>query len=236
MSYVYVTSTASSPAFPGGTSIISSPRDRLLDAKRLSPWSTFTRIFDWLSWAVYSLSVRLVGITVFRSIIGQKIPFSKNPFSHSRTTSVPRVKGQTSVKTTSLMASLRSFMAAWMAAPKATASSGLTFVSGRALNNFPTKRRITGLLVAPPTSTTLSMSDKRIWASERLRLTGWRIRPSSSLQASSYRESSTSRGNSSSPILQFMEETLPWEKPILQASACRWIWRRVFSSKVSRSN
>ena len=179
--------------------------------------------------------MRLAGITVLRSMMGQNTPFSNLPSSHSRTTSVPRVKGHTSVRITSRMDSLRSLIAPWMAAPRATASSGLMSEAGSCLNSLPAKRRTTGLLVAPPTSTTLSMSLRRIWASDRLRFTGLRIRSRSGWHASSYWASPTSISYVSSPTMQRIREVLPPENPILQFSACLWICPAVFASRLSRS-
>ena len=48
--------------------------------------------------------------------------------------------------------------AAWMAAPMATTSSGLTRSSGCAPKNCSTRRRTSGMRVEPPTRMTLSNS------------------------------------------------------------------------------
>ena len=119
-------------------------------------------------------------------MMGQKCPSSTRPSSYSTTTSVPRVKEQTSVRMTSFTSAWRSFMAPSMAAPSATASSGLVEVSGNLRNSLIRNSFTMDSLVAPPTRTTLSISFKESPASLRERFTGSRILVNSSSQASSY--------------------------------------------------
>ena len=103
---------------------------------------------DWLSSAVENTSIRRAGMVVLRSMI-----FVMSP----PIVSTPRDSGVTSRSRTSFISPL--IMAAWMAAPMATTSSGLTVMLG---SLPPVSRRTSactaGMRVEPPTRITSSMS------------------------------------------------------------------------------
>ena len=124
------------------------PSTRLSAARSRSPCSTTMSTADWLSSAVLNVSVRRAGIVVLRSITFVITPPS---------VSTPSDSGVTSSSRTSLTSPL--MMAAWIAAPTATTSSGFTVMFG----SLPPVRRRTrfwtaGMRVEPPTRMTSSMS------------------------------------------------------------------------------
>ena len=141
---------------------------------------------------------------MLRSMMGQKRPSSNLPSSYSTTTSVPNVKEHTSVRMTSFTSARRSFMAAWIAAPSATASSGFSLVSGNLRNSLIRKSLTTDSLVAPPISNTSSMSDSFSPASARLFFTGSLIFINSSSHSSSYSFKAISAVLFSSPSISSM--------------------------------
>ena len=101
----------------------------------------------WLSAAVENTWLFLVGIVVFLSINGVAIPPA---------VSIPNVNGVTSSNTTSLTSPVNT--PAWIAAPTATHSSGLTPLDGSFPVNFLTASWTAGILVDPPTNIILSIS------------------------------------------------------------------------------
>ena len=111
-----------------------------------SPWSTWTSTDGWLSSAVVKVSDLRVGIVVFRSISFVNTP----PF-----VSMPSESGVTSSRSTSLTSPLRT--PAWMAAPTATTSSGLTPLCGSLPISSLTFSCTAGMRVMPPTRTTWSI-------------------------------------------------------------------------------
>ena len=70
--------------------------------------------------------------------------------------SIPRLNGVTSNNSTSFLSPPRT--APWMAAPAATASSGLTSLRGALPNSFSTASCTLGIRVWPPTRITSSIS------------------------------------------------------------------------------
>ena len=77
--------------------------------------------------------------------------------------SIPKLSGVTSSNNTSVLSPLNT--APWIAAPAATASSGLTSLRGAFPNNASTASCTLGILVCPPTKITSSISDILIPAS-----------------------------------------------------------------------
>ena len=90
-------------------------------ANSLSPCNTCTSTAGWLSAAVEKVSERLDGIVVFLSIIVVIIPPN---------VSIPKVRGVTSRRRTSVTPSSPTIIPACSAAPNATASSGLIPLNG----------------------------------------------------------------------------------------------------------
>ena len=119
-----------------------------------------------MSSAVEKISDLRVGIVVLRSISFVITP----PL-----VSMPRVSGVTSSSRTSLTSPAST--PAWIAAPTATTSSGLTPWCGSVPVSSLTLSRTAGIRVMPPTSTTWSMSAPE---SESACLTGPTIRSSRS--------------------------------------------------------
>src|SRR5262245_304850 len=91
------------------------PSVRLSRASGRSPWSTWTSTAVWLSAAVVKISLLRVGMVVLRGISTVMEP---------PCVSTPSESGVTSRSTTSLTSPART--PAWIAAPTATTSSGLT--------------------------------------------------------------------------------------------------------------
>ena len=144
-----VTSICGTPRGAGGIcSRLNWPRILLSAAISRSPWKTRIVTAFWLSSAVEKIWLFLVGIVVLRSISRVKTPPS---------VSMPSDSGVTSSSTTSLTSPCST--PAWIAAPIATTSSGLTPLCGSLPKNLVTSSMTFGMRVMPPTSTTSSMSD-----------------------------------------------------------------------------
>src|SRR6266851_2229820 len=143
-----VTSICGMPRGEGGIpSRWKRPRVRLSRAISRSPWSTWTSTDVWLSAAVENTCDREVGMVVLRSITLVATPPS---------VSTPSDSGVTSRRRMSLTSPLST--PAWMAAPTATTSSGLTPLwASLPPSRFLTSCWITGMRVDPPTSTTSSI-------------------------------------------------------------------------------
>ena len=120
---------------------------RLSRAIGRSPCSTCTSTDGWLSEAVVKISVFFVGIVVLASI-----SFVITPPS----VSMPSDSGVTSSSRRSLTSPVST--AAWIAAPTATTSSGLTVLFGSLPKSFLTSSCTFGMRVWPPTRITSSMS------------------------------------------------------------------------------
>ena len=112
-----------------------------------SPCPTLIVTAGWLSSAVEKIWLFLVGIVLFFSISLVNTP----PM-----VSIPRLRGVTSNSSTSFLSPLNT--APWIAAPAATASSGLMSLRGALPKNFSTASCTMGMRVCPPTSITSSMS------------------------------------------------------------------------------
>src|SRR2546427_704776 len=143
-----VTSICGMPRGEGGIpSRWKRPSVRLSRAISRSPCRTWTSTEVWLSAAVEKTWERDVGMVVLRSISLVMTPPS---------VSTPRESGVTSSRRMSLTSPLST--PAWIAAPTATTSSGLTPLCG----SLPPSRSLTscwmiGVRVEPPTSTTSSI-------------------------------------------------------------------------------
>ena len=177
------TSICGSPRGAGGIPVSwNLPSDLLWAAISRSPWSTWISTEDWLSSAVEKISDLRVGIVVLRSISFVITP----PL-----VSMPRVSGVTSSRSTSLTSPAST--PAWIAAPTATTSSGLTPWCGSLPTSSLTLSCTAGMRVMPPTRITWSISGAP--ASDRACLTGETTRSSSAevSSASFARESLTSR-------------------------------------------
>ena len=120
---------------------------RLSRAIGRSPWSTTISTDGWLSDAVENTCVFAVGMVVLRSI---SLVFT------SPSVMIPSDSGVTSRSRTSLTSPLST--PAWMAAPIATTSSGLTPRCGSLSVKLLTSSWITGMRVEPPTRITSSSS------------------------------------------------------------------------------
>ena len=124
------------------------PSTRLSAARSRSPCSTTTSTAGWLSAAVEKVSLRRTGTVVLRSTIRVITP----PW-----VSTPSDSGVTSSSSTSETSPLST--PAWIPAPTATTSSGLTVMLG---SRPPVSRRTrfctAGTRVEPPTRMTSSMS------------------------------------------------------------------------------
>ena len=112
-----------------------------------SPWKTRIVTAFWLSSAVEKTCDFLVGMVVLRSIRRVNTPPS---------VSMPSDSGVTSSSSTSLTSPCST--PAWMAAPMATTSSGLTPLCGSLPNNCFTTSCTFGMRVMPPTRTTSPIS------------------------------------------------------------------------------
>ena len=122
------------------------PSDLLYCAISRSPCSTWISTDGWLSSAVEKTSPLRVGIVVLRSISFVITP----PL-----VSMPRVSGVTSSSRTSLTSPAST--PAWIAAPTATTSSGLTPRCGSLPVSSLTFSCTAGMRVMPPTITTWSI-------------------------------------------------------------------------------
>ena len=115
-----VTSICGTPRGAGGMpSRMNRPSVLLSAAKSRSPWRTWISTWDWLSDAVEKTCDFDVGIVVFRSMSLVMTPPS---------VSMPSDSGVTSSSRTSLTSPAST--PAWIAAPMATTSSGLTPLCG----------------------------------------------------------------------------------------------------------
>jgi hypothetical protein len=143
-----VTSIWGIPAGEGGIPASwNSPSSSFFSAISRSPWNTRTCTEVWLSAAVVKIFDSSVGIVVFLSISRSNRP----PF-----TSMPRLSGVTSNNTMSSTSPPRT--PPWIAAPSATASSGLTFFFGSVPRISSTFACTCGIRVDPPTRITSSIS------------------------------------------------------------------------------
>ena len=143
-----VTSICGMPRGAGGMPTRSNwPSSLLSAAISRSPWETRMVTAFWPSSAVENTWLFLVGMVVLRSISRVNTPPS---------VSMPSDSGVTSSSSTSLTSPLST--PAWMAAPTATTSSGLTPLCGSLPNSSLTSCCTFGMRVMPPTSTTSWMS------------------------------------------------------------------------------
>ena len=171
-----VTSTCGMPRGAGAMPVSSKvPSGLLSRVNSRSPWNTWIATDGWLSSAVVNVSLRLVGMAVLRSMSFVMMP----PL-----VSIPRLRGVTSISSTSLRSPLRT--PACRAAPTATTSSGLTPLLG----SLPPVSCLTssvtcGMRVEPPTRTTWSMSATLMPASATTSLNGFFVRSSRSFVRSS---------------------------------------------------
>ena len=144
-----VTSIWGTPRGAGGMPVSwKLPRLLLPQAISRSPCSTWISTEGWLSSAVEKVSDFFVGIVVLRSISFVITP----PL-----VSMPSVSGVTSSSSTSLTSPAST--PAWIAAPTATTSSGLTPWCGSLPVSSLTFSRTAGMRVMPPTRTTWSISE-----------------------------------------------------------------------------
>ena len=139
------------------------PSVLLADAISRSPCRTWISTDGWLSEAVEKIWLLEVGMVVLRSISLVITP---------PRVSMPSDSGVTSSRSTSLTSPFST--PAWIAAPTATTSSGLTPRCG----SLPLVSRFTsswmaGIRVAPPTRMTSSRSPGPSSASLRALLNGW---------------------------------------------------------------
>ena len=111
----------------------------------LSPWTMWISTEVWPSAAVENTWLFLAGIVVFLSI---------NAVATPPKVSIPKVNGVTSNNNTSLTSPVKT--PAWIAAPIATHSSGLTPFEGSFPVKLLTASWTAGILVEPPTKITLS--------------------------------------------------------------------------------
>ena len=143
-----VTSICGMPRGAGGMSERSNlPSDLLSVARSRSPCSTWIVTPLWLSSAVEKTCEALVGIVVFFSIRRVITPPS---------VSMPSDSGVTSSSSTSLTSPAST--PPWIAAPTATASSGLTSLRGSLPKKSFTAFCTSGMRVWPPTRITSSTS------------------------------------------------------------------------------
>ena len=143
-----VTSICGTPRGAGGMPTRSNWPSILLSAAiSRSPWNTRMVTAFWLSSAVENTWLFLVGIVVLRSMRRVNTPPS---------VSMPSDSGVTSSSSTSLTSPCST--PAWIAAPMATTSSGLTPLCGSLPNNCFTTSWTFGMRVMPPTRTTSSIS------------------------------------------------------------------------------
>ena len=147
-----VTSTCGMPRCAGSIPARSNfASDLFALARSRSPCSTWTVTAVWLSSAVENTCVFLVGMVVFFSISLVITPPS---------VSMPSDSGVTSSSSTSL--TVPPSTPPWIAAPTATASSGLTSLRGSLPKNSLTASCTFGMRVWPPTRITS-------WTSETFR-------------------------------------------------------------------
>ncbi len=123
------------------------PSDLLPLATSRSPCSTWMVTAVWLSSAVENTCCALVGMVVF---------FWMSLVITPPSVSMPSDSGVTSSSSTSLTSPFST--PAWIAAPTATASSGLTSLRGSLPKNSRTLSTTFGMRVMPPTRITSWMS------------------------------------------------------------------------------
>ena len=139
-----VTSIFGMPAGIGSTPARSKrASERLSWASSRSPCSTCMSMVVCPSTEVVKYSLARVGIVVLRGISTLTMPPS---------VSIPSDSGVTSSSSMSVMPPARIW--AWTAAPRATTSSGFKRLCGVRPNSSSTRRRTSGIRVAPPTRTT----------------------------------------------------------------------------------
>ena len=172
-----VTSICGTPLGAGAIPTSSKLPNILLSvAISLSPWSTLIDTAGWLSSAVENTWLFLVGIVVFFSISLVDTPPK---------VSIPKESGVTSNNSTSLTSPWST--PAWIAAPIATTSSGLTLLFGSFPKKFLTSLNTFGILVIPPTIIISSISLAVIPASFKAVLQGGKVLAiKSSTSASSF--------------------------------------------------
>jgi len=172
-----VTSIWGMPRGAGGMpSRLNLPSDLLSAAMGRSPCSTWISTWVWLSEAVEKTWLSRVGMVVLRLMRGVAMP---------PRVSMDRVSGVTSKRRMSLTSPPRT--PAWMAAPTATTSSGLTPLWGSLLNSRRTISCTAGMRVMPPTMTTSLISEVLRLASCMACLRGVMLRLSrSSVSCSSF--------------------------------------------------
>ena len=159
------TSICGTPLVAGGRSVkLNWPSDLFWDAWVLSPWITWTVTAVWLSSAVENTWDFWVGIVVFLSINGVATPPS---------VSIPNVNGVTSRSNTSVVSPEST--EPWIAAPTATASSGLRSFLGSFPKNSETFFWTNGILVCPPTSNISEISPLESFASFKATSRGLRL-------------------------------------------------------------
>ena len=143
-----VTSICGTPLLAGGIpESWNLPSVVLSAAISLSPCNTWISTAVWLSAAVEKIWLFFVGIVVFLSISFVATPPRVSIESESGVTSRRRMSLTSPVNTP-----------AWIEAPTATHSSGLTPLNGSLPVTFFTASCTAGILVEPPTRITFSMS------------------------------------------------------------------------------
>ena len=142
------TSICGTPLIAGGRpSKWKRPMVLLSFAIALSPCNTWISTDGWLSTAVENTCDFFVGIVVLASI---------NFVNTPPIVSIPSDSGVTSNNNTSLTSPANT--PPWIAAPRATTSSGLTPFDGSLPKNFLTASWIAGIRVEPPTKMISSIS------------------------------------------------------------------------------
>ncbi|MCG3203322.1 MAG: hypothetical protein NFCOHLIN_03274 [Gammaproteobacteria bacterium] len=174
-----VTSICGTPRGAGGMSARSKrPSDLFVAARSRSPCRTCTVTAVWPSSAVEKTCWALVGMVVF---------FSMSLVMTPPSVSMPSDSGVTSSSSTSLTSPPST--PPWIAAPTATASSGLTSLRGSLPKRLRTTSCTLGMRVWPPTRITSSISEGAIPASFMATLQGSMVR----LMRSSTSDSSLAR-------------------------------------------
>ncbi len=143
-----VTSIRGWPAGAGGIPCrLNWPRLLLSAAISRSPCTTCTVTTDWFACAVVNVFVSSAGIVVFSSIsVSVRPPFTSTPSDNGATSS------------SRISSASPEILPAWMDAPIATASSGLTLWSGSMPVMSSTFSRTARTRVVPPTRMTSSSS------------------------------------------------------------------------------
>ena len=161
-----VTSICGTPRGAGGIpSRTNLPSDLLSTAMGRSPCSTWISTWVWLSLAVEKTGLRRVGMVVLRSIWVVATPPRVSMESDRGVTSSRRISFTSPPSTP-----------AWIAAPIATTSSGLTPLCGSLPKKARTRSCTAGMRVIPPTMTTSLISPAVRPASESACLSGAMVR------------------------------------------------------------